>query len=58
MHGDLLSPRTFGHGGASGCVLQVDPDNNVARDVAPMRRPETPLESGANRIMARFRVFP
>jgi serine-type D-Ala-D-Ala carboxypeptidase len=29
-HGDLLSPQTFGHGGASGCVLQVDPVNEVA----------------------------
>jgi CubicO group peptidase (beta-lactamase class C family) len=29
-HGDLLSPETFGHGGASGCVLQVDPVNEVA----------------------------
>lgn len=29
-HGDLLSPESFGHGGASGCVLQVDPVNDVA----------------------------
>ncbi|HUG14818.1 MAG TPA: serine hydrolase domain-containing protein [Thermomicrobiales bacterium] len=29
-HGDLLSPESFGHGGASGCVLQVDPTNDVA----------------------------
>jgi CubicO group peptidase (beta-lactamase class C family) len=29
-HGDLLSPQTFGHGGASGCVLQVDPVHDVA----------------------------
>ncbi|MGH9174634.1 MAG: serine hydrolase domain-containing protein, partial [Vicinamibacterales bacterium] len=28
--GDLLSPRTFGHGGASGCVLQVDPVTDIA----------------------------
>jgi CubicO group peptidase (beta-lactamase class C family) len=29
-HGDLLSPQAFGHGGASGCVLQVDPVHDVA----------------------------
>ena len=28
--GDLLSPATFGHGGASGCVLQVDPVTDIA----------------------------
>ncbi|HEX5164301.1 MAG TPA: serine hydrolase domain-containing protein [Thermomicrobiales bacterium] len=27
---DLLSPATFGHGGASGCVLQVDPVTDIA----------------------------
>jgi CubicO group peptidase (beta-lactamase class C family) len=27
---DLASPATFGHGGASGCSLQVDPVNEVA----------------------------
>jgi len=26
---DLASPRTFGHGGASGCQLLVDPEANV-----------------------------
>lgn len=28
--GDLLSPETFGHGGASGCILQVDPTSDIA----------------------------
>ncbi len=28
--GDLLSPATFGHGGASGCILQVDPVTDIA----------------------------
>ncbi len=26
---DLASPRTFGHGGASGCQLMVDPENEL-----------------------------
>ncbi|MDI3341820.1 MAG: serine hydrolase domain-containing protein [Sphaerobacter sp.] len=28
--GDLCSPRAFGHPGASGCVVVVDPDHDVA----------------------------
>jgi CubicO group peptidase (beta-lactamase class C family) len=27
---ELLSPETFGHGGASGCILQVDPVTDIA----------------------------
>ena len=26
---DLASPKTFGHGGASGCQLTIDPDNDL-----------------------------
>lgn len=27
---ELVSPQSFGHGGASGCILQVDPTNEIA----------------------------
>lgn len=29
MAGDLLSPESFGHGGATGCTLQIDPVADV-----------------------------
>jgi CubicO group peptidase (beta-lactamase class C family) len=29
MAGDLLSPQSFGHGGATGCTLQIDPINDI-----------------------------
>lgn len=29
MSGDLLSPESFGHGGATGCTLQIDPVADV-----------------------------
>ncbi|MCO5177333.1 MAG: beta-lactamase family protein [Thermomicrobiales bacterium] len=27
--GDLLSPTSFGHGGATGCTLQIDPEEDI-----------------------------
>lgn len=30
LGGDLLSPQSFGHGGASGCALWVDPVEDIA----------------------------
>ncbi|MCS7055372.1 MAG: beta-lactamase family protein [Thermoflexales bacterium] len=29
LYCDLASPRTFGHGGASGCMLMIDPQHDV-----------------------------
>lgn len=29
MSGDLLSPASFGHGGATGCTLQIDPVHDI-----------------------------
>lgn len=50
--GDLLSPATFGHGGASGCILQVDPTNDIAIAYVSNKHARTGREPFTKRQMS------
>lgn len=49
---DLLSPATFGHGGASGCVLQVDPVSDIAVAFVSNKHARTGREPFTKRQMS------
>ena len=50
--GDLLSPASFGHGGASGCLLQVDPVNDIAIAYVSNKHARTGREPFTKRQMS------
>lgn len=50
--GDLLSPATFGHGGASGCILQVDPSTDIAIAYVSNKHARTGREPFTKRQMS------
>jgi serine-type D-Ala-D-Ala carboxypeptidase len=50
--GDLLSPATFGHGGASGCLLQVDPVTDIAVAYVSNKHARTGREPFTKRQMS------
>ena len=50
--GDLLSPASFGHGGASGCLLQVDPINDIAIAYVSNKHARTGREPFTRRQMS------
>jgi CubicO group peptidase (beta-lactamase class C family) len=49
---ELLSPETFGHGGASGCVLQVDPTTDIAVAFVSNKHARTGREPFTKRQMS------
>jgi CubicO group peptidase (beta-lactamase class C family) len=50
--GDLLSPASFGHGGASGCLLQVDPVTDIAIAYVSNKHARTGREPFTKRQMS------
>jgi CubicO group peptidase (beta-lactamase class C family) len=52
LYSDLSSPCTFGHGGASGCVLVCDPDCGVVVAVTTNTHLRTGREPWTRRLQS------